>query len=237
MVMRFSPMTNIRVYMIVSLSLHLLLGALFLMTRPLSVIGMGEPVFFVELCNLSFGPGARETPTAATVAPTSYAAPEKAPRHHPPTDTADDNTIPASTYVAISPEAVAGRERGEGKPGGDDNPATSGANKGAAIGTGGTTGTPEESHPTQLAAPHFLHRESPIYPVMARRLGKEGKVVLALSIDHTGKLTAVEVIQGADYGFTEAAIEAVKKSTFAPARKDGRDIPVKALLTVHFRLE
>ncbi len=86
-------------------------------------------------------------------------------------------------------------------------------------------------------APRFLHREMPIYPLLARRLGKEGKVLLRLTIDEKGNLLGVDVIEKGGYGFTEAAMEAVKKSTFLPARKDGKPIASRALLTVRFRLE
>ncbi|MFN4197278.1 MAG: energy transducer TonB [Caldimicrobium sp.] len=84
--------------------------------------------------------------------------------------------------------------------------------------------------------PKFLHREIPQYPLIARRLGKEGVVRLMLTIDEKGKLLNIEVLEGAGYGFTEAAIEAVKKSTFIPAYKNGKPIMCKALLTIRFVL-
>jgi protein TonB len=86
-------------------------------------------------------------------------------------------------------------------------------------------------------APRFLHREIPIYPLLARRLGKEGKVLLRLTIDEKGNLLSMDVIEKGGYGFTEAAMEAVKKSTFLPAKKDGKPIASRALLPVRFRLE
>ena len=86
-------------------------------------------------------------------------------------------------------------------------------------------------------APKFLHREMPIYPLLARRLGKEGKVLLRLTIDERGNLLGVDVIEKGGYGFTEAAVEAVRKSTFLPAKKEGKPIASRALLFVRFRLE
>jgi len=86
-------------------------------------------------------------------------------------------------------------------------------------------------------APSFMHRELPIYPMMARRLGKEGKVVLELLINAMGKLQNVEVIEHAGYGFTEAAIEAVKKSTYIPALRNGEKVTSRALLPVRFKLQ
>lgn len=85
-------------------------------------------------------------------------------------------------------------------------------------------------------APRFLHSEMPVYPLMARRLSKEGRVLLRLTIDEHGKLLNVEVVEGAGYGFTEAAVEAVKKSTFAPAKSDGKPVMSKALLPIKFSL-
>lgn len=86
-------------------------------------------------------------------------------------------------------------------------------------------------------APAFLHKEMPIYPMMARKLGREGKVILKLTIDEKGNLLNAEVMEKAGYGFTEAAVEAVKKSTFLPAKKDGKSIASRALLPIRFRLE
>ena len=82
--------------------------------------------------------------------------------------------------------------------------------------------------------PKFLHRELPIYPMIARKLGKEGKVVLQLTIDESGTLLNVEVVKNAGYGFTGAAVEAVKRSTFLPAEKDGRTIVSRAILPIRF---
>jgi|GEM_PF-1969526 len=84
--------------------------------------------------------------------------------------------------------------------------------------------------------PQFLHQETPIYPFFARRMGKEGHVVLRLHIDRRGLLRQVEVVRPGDFGFTEAAVEALKKSTFRPALRDGEGVDSRALLTVWFKL-
>lgn len=84
--------------------------------------------------------------------------------------------------------------------------------------------------------PKFLHREMPQYPMIARKLGKEGRVVLRLTIDGKGNLINLEVIEKAGYGFTEAALEAVKKSTFLPAKKDGKSVVSRAILPIRFTL-
>jgi len=86
-------------------------------------------------------------------------------------------------------------------------------------------------------SPSFIHRETPVYPFLARRLGKEGKVVLKLLIDKNGILQNIEVIEPSPFGFTEAAMDAIKKSTFAPAYMNGEKIASRAILSVRFNLK
>ena len=86
-------------------------------------------------------------------------------------------------------------------------------------------------------APVFTHREMPVYPLLARRLGKEGKVVLKLLIDKNGTLQDIEVIEASGFGFTEAAVAAIKKSSFSPAYRNGEKVPSKAILSVRFNLK
>lgn len=85
-------------------------------------------------------------------------------------------------------------------------------------------------------APTFLHREMPVYPAFARKLGREGRVVLRLTIDENGNLVNVEVVEKAGFGFVEAAMDAVRKSTFLPAYKNGKPIASRALLPVRFTI-
>jgi len=84
--------------------------------------------------------------------------------------------------------------------------------------------------------PRFLHRELSEYPPLARRWGKEGKVVLRLTISEKGELIKVEVLTGQGFGLTEAAVQAVKKSTFLPARQQGRPVACRAVLPILFVL-
>ena len=86
-------------------------------------------------------------------------------------------------------------------------------------------------------SPAFIHQEIPVYPILARRLGKEGKVLLKLLIDTNGKLQKIEVVEPAGFGFTEAALEAVKKSTYAPGYRNGERVLTKAILPVRFQLQ
>jgi len=95
---------------------------------------------------------------------------------------------------------------------------------------------PPETAFGTTGGPDFLHREMPEYPRQALRLGKEATVLLMLTIDERGKLAGIRIVEEAGYGFTEAAIRAVKKSTFTPAKKEGNPVASRALLPVSFKL-
>lgn len=84
--------------------------------------------------------------------------------------------------------------------------------------------------------PRFLRQEQPVYPLMARKMGKQGWVILRLSIDEKGILTNVEVLEDSGFGFADAAVSAVRKSTFLAATHEGRPIPSRARLPIIFRL-
>ncbi len=102
---------------------------------------------------------------------------------------------------------------------------------------GGSSTGNAEAHFGDYGAPTFLYQEMPVYPALARRLGKEGRVLLKLVIGTDGKLVNVEVVEGAGYGFTEASVAAVKKSTYAPGYRNGNKVSTWVLLPVSFRLQ
>ena len=88
----------------------------------------------------------------------------------------------------------------------------------------------------ELGSPRFIHREAPVYPFVARRLGKEGKAVLRLTLDARGQLQEVKVVEANGFGFAESASAAVRKSTFAPAVRSGSAVASQVLVPVRFVL-
>lgn len=112
--------------------------------------------------------------------------------------------------------------------------ATGGSNHG----TTSTTGSGKvEPLLGSSGAPSFLHRVEPVYPFVARRIGKEAEVTLRLSIDETGKLERVEIVRDAGYGFSKAAIAAVESSSYRPATRSGVAVASIALITIRFVLQ
>ena len=102
-------------------------------------------------------------------------------------------------------------------------------------GTGRNTG-PYVTDFGSATGPAFLRRVMPVYPAQARRLGQEGRVVLRLTIDARGNLLKVVVLQGPGFGFEEAAVEAVKRSSFRPAMVNGQAVASSARLPIRFAL-
>jgi protein TonB len=144
--------------------------------------------------------------------------PKPAPRTEP-TDQGGKSTTGNSSYASLT------RISGGGS--------TASGARGASAGTSGVIETAFGS----AGAPVFLKKKMPVYPLAAKKLGKQGRVVLRLSINEKGRLLDVEIVEPAGYGFTESAVDAVRMSSFFPANERGTSVASKALLTIRFVLE
>lgn len=71
------------------------------------------------------------------------------------------------------------------------------------------------------------------YPPEARRAEVEGDVVLSVRIDATGAVTSVKVLKGPGYGLNEAAADAIRRTRWKPALKNGQ--PVETQITYNYR--
>ncbi|WP_448590208.1 energy transducer TonB [Thermodesulfobium sp.] len=85
--------------------------------------------------------------------------------------------------------------------------------------------------------PKFIKRIIPEYPAREKRLGIEGKVVLELVIDEDGHLISVRVLSSTNENFAQAAIKAVRESTFRAAVENGVFVKSRAILPIRFVLE
>jgi len=86
-------------------------------------------------------------------------------------------------------------------------------------------------------APEFLERAEPVYPRPARLAGIEGVVRLRLRLDAEGILGTVEVAESSGSETLDAAaMEAARRSRYAPARVDGVGVPAETEASYRFRL-
>ncbi|GAB6094968.1 hypothetical protein JCM14469_12200 [Desulfatiferula olefinivorans] len=69
--------------------------------------------------------------------------------------------------------------------------------------------------------PEFLLKITPEYPVPLKDEDREGEVALSVSIDDAGRVTHVKVLRASHRLFAQASVEAVKKSRFKPATRNG----------------
>jgi protein TonB len=112
---------------------------------------------------------------------------------------------------------------------------------GAPPAAGAATGGAAHHGPVEAAfgagdGPRFLNKVVPKYPRLAREHGKEGTVLLRITIDEKGRLVEAVVVKGGGFGFDDAALRAVRESTFSPAKKDGKPIMCRASLPIQFVL-
>ena len=106
--------------------------------------------------------------------------------------------------------------------------------------------TPEPAEPAEegpiyvvgaVEPPVKLEAPAPAYTELARRARAEGKVIVQVVIDEEGRVTDVKVLRAVGFGLTEAAVQAVERWRFEPARLEGRAVSVYYNLTVRFTLQ
>jgi periplasmic protein TonB len=96
--------------------------------------------------------------------------------------------------------------------------------------------------PVTVTAPIFnadyLQNPAPPYPPMSRRLREEGRVLLRVQVSTGGAATQVELRESSGHPrLDEAALEAVRRWRFVPARRGAEPVAAWVLVPISFRLE
>ncbi len=84
--------------------------------------------------------------------------------------------------------------------------------------------------------PRFIHKEKPVYPASLRHQGREATVKLEVYIDAKGKPRNIKLLQSAGTDFDQAAINAIRASTFAPGNVNGKPVSVQMRMPIKFKL-
>ena len=100
----------------------------------------------------------------------------------------------------------------------------------------GLDGVSFESEPG-VVRPQYKFKVEPKYPEVASKAGKEGQVILQATIDENGIPKNIVPITDIGFGFEEAAIAALKKTTFRPATKGGNPISLEVEIPYSFTLK
>ena len=86
--------------------------------------------------------------------------------------------------------------------------------------------------------PQPLSQIRPVYPEIAQEAGIEGTVVVQVFIDLRGRVKDTIILKGIpNTGLDEAAISAIRKTRFRPARQRERPVGVWISIPVNFRLK
>lgn len=98
------------------------------------------------------------------------------------------------------------------------------------------------ARPAPLVPPVFdaayLRNPAPLYPLMSRKRGERGRVLLRVRVNPEG--AAEEVLLGDSSGFArldEAAAAAVRQWRFVPAREGERPVAAWVLVPIEFSME
>jgi len=84
----------------------------------------------------------------------------------------------------------------------------------------------------------YLNNPAPNYPSISRRLGEEGLVLLNVQVTADGAAGSVELQTGSGSSrLDQAALEAVKKWRFTPAKRGDRAVSASVVVPVRFSLE
>lgn len=167
-----------------------------------------------------------QTVKRETAPPATPTTPQVVPDHVVPMQTAD--TGPASD---------------PGPATGSDKPGTPGVPWGRKDGVD-TDGPPAEIvTPTKIytvsgdvKAPVVLHRVSPPYPEVARRMRLNGTVIVECIIDQTGHIRDAKILQSSFAAFEQPALDAVRQWQFAPGTLNGQPVNVQFNLTITFHV-
>ena len=78
----------------------------------------------------------------------------------------------------------------------------------------------------------------PEYPVLARRMGREGRVIVRVLVDETGKVLEASVVRSdrSNVAFDAAALESARNAVFKSALKYGMPVRMWCEIPIDFRL-
>lgn len=100
---------------------------------------------------------------------------------------------------------------------------------------------PPAPPPPPLVPPSFnaayLNNPAPAYPSLSRRMGEEGRVVLRVHVNEQGAATQVQLRTSSKHPLLdEAALDAVRRWRFVPARRGDQPVAAWVLVPISFSL-
>lgn len=138
-------------------------------------------------------------------------------------------TVPALTQVAL-PEFAASSA----------SPAAASTKASQATSTAAAPSvaiTPTQAQPKTISSVEYLQPPQPEYPSMSRRMGEQGKVMLRILVNESGRAERIDVQRSSGFPrLDEAARIAAARALFKPYVEDGKATPVYVVVPIDFSL-
>jgi TonB family protein len=93
------------------------------------------------------------------------------------------------------------------------------------------------ARPGRSASLVLVTKVDPEYPESASRTYRTGKVVLSFTVQASGAVTDIEVVQSAGPDLDAAAVQAVSRWRYEPAAEGGEPVPAHGTVSIPFSLE
>jgi len=157
-----------------------------------------------------------------------------------PTDEPEtrEGTAGAATSPTATDPPATSEERIAGRTGSDPpaEPSTTRRTEPRQPATPPASTQPSEPEPAQIIPPELVRRPQARYPEIARRMGREGTVLLRVLVNESGAVEKVERIgKRVGSGLDEAAIEAARQALYEPGTENGKPKPMWTTLRIEFR--
>ncbi len=222
------------------------------LVQPFSFSGLAReqllPATIISLEDEGGGAGKRPTlGNKSPSAPSRAKAPENASELQfsaPLSFVVDKIAVPADPVAvadrlsaALSSESMSrGVDNFGASDGGGFGRASTGTGN-AEVGTGAGTGRGIGNGNGQYTRARTSDAPKPRYPESARRDGKEGRVLLRVLVSEEGRTASVEVNRSSGIeSLDQAALEAIKRWRFSPARLGDRPVESWVRIPIDFRL-
>ena len=144
---------------------------------------------------------------------------------------------PSPASVATAGEPTTAPKTAPAMPASTGSPAPSATSSAASV----HAATPAEPPSLPVSQPVFnaayLDNPAPAYPVLSRRAGEQGHVLLRVLVNAAGRADEVQVRgSSGSTRLDEAACNTVRRWRFEPARRGEQAVPAWVLIPVSFSL-
>jgi protein TonB len=89
---------------------------------------------------------------------------------------------------------------------------------------------------TRLDPAMLTHRVEPVYPTLAKQLGRSGRVELKAVIATDGSIQSLQVA-GGDPLFYQSAMDAVRQWRYSPTVLNGQPVEIDTYISVIYTMQ